>query len=672
MIKVENVSFRYDDEQDENRYALRGIDLEVADGEFVCIIGQNGSGKSTLAKLMNAIYLPTEGRVFVEGMDTADDDKLQDIRMTAGMVFQNPDNQMVASVIEEDVAFGAENLGVEPAEIRRRVDEALKAVDMYDQRMRSPEQLSGGQKQRVAIAGILAMSPKCIIFDESTAMLDPSGRREVMEVIQKLNSQGMTVMLITHHMDEAVLADRVFVMEDGRIVMSGKPRDIFAEPAELKRLGLDIPFAVEASIELARHGSDIGICLTPGELADKLDGCVKSGECGQGKAGKGRATTGVSEHPENAADADVDADADANAADAAAVDADADADAADSKPVFYGDGSEAKIKIQNVSHIYGAGTENAVRALDDVNLEIKSGEIIGIIGHTGSGKSTLVQHINGLLKPAEGKIVVSGLDITAGSGDGQNYGGSNDKDGDISEKRSKRRKKRAKPRKLTKAEQAERRKNVLKIRRLVGLVFQYPEYQLFEETVAKDIAFGPKNLGLSETEIDTRVRHSMDLVGLSYDEYAHRSPFELSGGEKRRVAVAGVLAMEPEVLILDEPTAGLDPQGRDELLDEIRAIHRARGTTIMVISHSMDDMASFAERIVVMKDGGIAADGTAREIFARNEFLASVGLDIPEVSKTLRLLKSRGFKVDETIISEEEGIAEILSLVGAAQGGSPC
>ncbi|MGL6293646.1 energy-coupling factor transporter ATPase [Eubacterium aggregans] len=261
LIEVRDLGYEYpknEENKEEDTTALRGVDFTVAPGEFVGIIGHNGSGKSTLSKLLNAIILPTKGQVLIKGMDTKDPENLWSIRQTAGMVFQNPDNQLVATIVEEDVAFGPENLGVEPAEIRRRVDECLATVSMGEYRRQKPHQLSGGQKQRIAIAGILAMEPECIIFDEPTAMLDPSGRREVMETIKKLNrDKGMTVLHITHYMTELIDADRIIVLDGGQIVMEETPREIFRQVTALKAIGLDVPQMTELAFLLLESGFDI-------------------------------------------------------------------------------------------------------------------------------------------------------------------------------------------------------------------------------------------------------------------------------------------------------------------------------------------------------------------------------------------------------------------------------
>ena len=259
MIECRNLIFKYTaGENQEEKIAINDVNLQIKEGEFIAILGHNGSGKSTMAKHMNALLIPTEGKMLVNKMDTSDMNNLWNIRETAGMVFQNPDNQLVATIVEEDVAFGPENLGVPPEEIRKRVDEALERVGMSEYKRHAPHLLSGGQKQRIAIAGILAMQPKCIIFDEPTAMLDPSGRKEVLDTIIDLNrNYGITVILITHYMDEAAKADRIVVMDKGKLILDGKPRDVFSNVEKMKSIGLDVPQVTELSYELQKAGINI-------------------------------------------------------------------------------------------------------------------------------------------------------------------------------------------------------------------------------------------------------------------------------------------------------------------------------------------------------------------------------------------------------------------------------
>ena len=268
IIQIKNLSFDYireSDEGSETIHAIRDVSLDIKEGSFTAVIGKNGSGKSTLAKNLNGLLLPTGGKILVNGWDTADEDHIWDIRQTAGMVFQNPDNQLVASIVEDDVAFGPENLGVPPEEIRTRVDQVLKAVDMYDFRTKAPHLLSGGQKQRVAIAGVLAMEPRCIIFDEPTAMLDPQGREEVMSIIRKLHEDGKTVILITHFMDEAAQADRIVIMDDGRVLADGSPDEVFSDEETMRRIRLDVPLEVDMAQKLRERGVPVPSDVTTQE-----------------------------------------------------------------------------------------------------------------------------------------------------------------------------------------------------------------------------------------------------------------------------------------------------------------------------------------------------------------------------------------------------------------------
>ena len=274
IIRAERLHYSYPGDEQET---LHGIDLEIEEGSFVAVLGHNGSGKSTLAKLMNAILLPSSGKVYVDGIDTADEERLLDIRRTVGMVFQNPDNQIGANVVEDDVAFAPENLGVPSEEIRRRVDEALKTVGMYEYRLHAPHLLSGGQKQRVAIAGVLAMQPRCVVLDEPTAMLDPVGRREVVATVTRLcREKGMTVVLITHHMSECVGADRLIVMSEGAIVADGSPREVFSQVELLRSEGLSVPATTELIYSLRQEGFDLPLeALTVGECADAVMAAIK-------------------------------------------------------------------------------------------------------------------------------------------------------------------------------------------------------------------------------------------------------------------------------------------------------------------------------------------------------------------------------------------------------------
>lgn len=580
IIKVENLCFDYttldeNGEVTERNPVLKNVDLAVPEGQFVAVLGHNGCGKSTLAKHFNAILSPTEGRVTVCGIDTADEDKIYDIRQSVGMVFQNPDNQIVATIVEEDVAFAPENLGVEPAEIRRRVDEALRQVDMYDFREHAPHQLSGGQKQRVAIAGIIAMRPRCIVMDEPTAMLDPKGRREVMKTIKRLNREhGITVILITHYMDEAAQADRVVVMDEGRIIMDDVPRKIFAQAKRLRDVGLDVPQVTELCAMLREKGVKIS------------DEIIFEEECAEA----------ISALPLKSRSAELARTAEKTA----------------------GEDRECIARLDGVTYKYSIGTPFEKTAVDNVSLDIEKGEFVGIIGHTGSGKSTLIQHLNGLVKPTEGTVLISGRDIHG-------------KDVKLRD-----------------------------IRFKVGLVFQYSEHQLFEDTVAKDIAYGPRNMGLSTEEIEKAVAEAAESMGITH--LLEKSPFELSGGQQRRVALAGVLAMDPEVLILDEPAAGLDPKGRDRILGLIKQYHERSGKTVLLVSHSMEDIVKFAGKVLVMNKGKLFCYDDTDRVFGQTSELVSIGLDVPQITRLSHRLLEKGIDIGNDIYTTERAAQRLLSL----------
>ncbi len=582
IIKVENLCFDYvnTDENDkviEKTTVLKNINLTIPEGQFVAVLGHNGCGKSTLAKHFNAILTPTSGKVTVNGIDTSDEERLYDIRQSVGMVFQNPDNQLVATIVEEDVAFAPENLGVPPKEIRERVDNALKQVDMYEFREHAPHQLSGGQKQRVAIAGIIAMQPRCIVMDEPTAMLDPKGRREVMKTIKRLNSeQGITVILITHYMDEAAQADRVVVMDDGSVLMDDVPRKIFARADELRAVGLDVPQVTELCGLLRKNGVDISKeIIFEDECADAILALHPK-----------KKTAEISKKP--------------------------------SSPVSEKEKPLA-VKLENLIYKYSVGTPFEKVAVDNVNLAIEQGEFVGIIGHTGSGKSTLIQHLNGLIKPFSGTVFIENRDIWG-------------KDVKIRD-----------------------------IRFKVGIVFQYSEHQLFEETVAKDIAYGPKNMGLSDEDAQKRVREAAESMSIIH--LLEKSPFELSGGQQRRVALAGVLAMDPDILILDEPAAGLDPKGRDKILNLIKKYHENSGKTILLVSHSMEDIVKFASKVLVMNKGSLFCYDDTDKVFERTDDLVKIGLDVPQVTRLSHKLLEKGIDIGNDIYTTERAAERLLSLI---------
>lgn len=570
MIRAEQVRFQYKKRDvDGNVIAteeiLKGVDITIKKGEFIALLGRNGSGKTTFSKQLNAILRPSEGTVTVDEMGTRDVEKLYEIRQRVGMVFQNPDNQMVAANVEEEVAFGPENLGMESDIIVARVKQALEQVRMWKRRKTAPNHLSGGQKQRIAIAGILAMHPDYIVLDEPTAMLDPKGRKEVMEALQRLNQeQEMTVILITHDMEEAALASRVILLADGQVRFDGTPEKFFGADVLLAEMGMEAPLSYRVQQAM---GSAANLQSGAGEKRDKCK--------------------------------------------------------IDALDIFEKD--KDLLSLQHVSYIYSPGTAYEKVALDDVSLSLGKGEIVGLAGHTGSGKSTMIQLLNGLLKPTGGTVTFEGKDIHA-----KGYSG-----------------------------------NYLRSR--VGMVFQYPEHQMICDTVWEDVAFGPGKQGLTEEACNARVEEALRFVDLP-EKYYQASPLQLSGGQKRRVAIAGVLAMHPEYIILDEPAAGLDAEGKREIFDRIRRMSREQGIGVLLVSHSMEDLAEYADRIIVLDDGKKILDDRPAQVFAKRETLADCGLDVPETVKLADKLRANGYQIPQNVIREKELLDYLGNCTNSTEG----
>lgn len=613
MIDLSDVRFSYDGKAP----ALAGVSAHVNAGEFVCILGGNGSGKSTLAKHMNALLLPDQGTVTVDGMSAADAECTYLIRQTAGMVFQNPDDQLVSTLVEDDVAFGPENLGIQLPELRERVTRALADVGLAGFERKETHALSGGQKQRVAIAGVLAMNPRILILDEASAMLDPRGRAGLMRVCRELHERGFTIVMITHFMEEAAQADRVIVLESGKVVCDGSPAQVLLQEDLLRRLNLDVPFATHLSHALRNAGVAVAPTVDDDALAAEILSLAKGSLLVGAASAAGR---GVSANADDAVDS---AQMDAGAATGETTD-DTAADCADAvirfeNVSFTYDPSEAKRKRAPAQRQADWGNSpDSIWALSDVSFAVKPGEFLGIAGHTGSGKSTLVQHMNGILKPTRGRVMVRGLDMA--------------------DKRS----------------EAE-------LRGTVGVVFQYPEHQLFAETVYKDVAFGPRNLGLSDDEVDKRVHRALSRVGLDFDAVSQKSPFELSGGQQRRVAFAGILAMEPSVLVLDEPAAGLDPAGRHSFLQLIARLHKQEGLTVVMVSHNMDDLAAMCDRVLVMNEGCLQSVGVPSQVFLNVEGLRSIGLGTTSAQSMAVKLAEGGMPIAAGKLYDMPALVELVA-----------
>lgn len=616
MIECRGVSFSYDGAVS----ALDGVDLNIEDGEFFCILGGNGSGKSTFAKHLNALLQPDAGTVRINGMDASDPELVYDIRSTAGMVFQNPDDQLVATLVEDDVAFGPENLGVPSAQIAQRVREALKGVGLVGFERHETHALSGGQKQRVALAGVLAMEPRVLILDEASSMLDPRGRKGLMKACRALHDRGMTIVMITHFMEEAAEADRVAVFRAGRVAMLGTPEEILTRADELAQFNLDMPASCCLGTALRAKGVPVHAQVREVDMIAEI---AQTYADRSGEDTAGRPSASDSRVLDNASSA-----TDGTAA------------------------SEPVIEISHLSHSYSLSARERRRwhkrsavagksgkqalwgndpsspwALRDVSLTVCRGEFLGLAGHTGSGKSTLVQHLNGLIRPQEGSVRALGLDLS-------------------------------------------NKKDAAAIKAKVGVVFQYPERQLFAETVTQDVAFGPHNLGLSQAEVARRVESSLARVGLDLATVGDKSPFELSGGQQRRVAFAGVLAMEPEVLVLDEPMAGLDPAARSDFLELIDRLHHG-GLTVVMVSHSMDDLANCCDRIVVMNEGAVFAEGTPAQVFAHADELKTIGLGVPAAQRMALALAEAGVPLRRGGLYTVESLAdELADLPIGRSGGS--
>jgi energy-coupling factor transporter ATPase len=570
LIEVENLNYLYKLQDGTTVAALQDVSVRLLEGEYVAIVGANGSGKTTFARHLNALLLPTSGRVISAGLDTKDKKNKPKIRKAIGMVFQNPEDQAVATVVEEDVAFGPENLGLPPAEIRDRVEKALKETGLWDHRMRPPHQLSAGQMQRLALAGVLAVHPRCIIFDEATAMLDPAGRRMVLAMMDRLHLAGMTIITITHFMEEAAVAERMLVFERGRIVLDGTPVEIFNQPGRLLELGLDQPPVGQLANQLRAHFPELPANLISFE--DLVETILRLTPAKQVVPEKSSGQTA------NLAGDDV-------------------------------------IKVKDLEHSYLKGTPLEYQALRKVSLQVQDGSVHGLLGATGSGKSTLIQHLNALLLPQNGTVKVAEFDLNSPEVD------------------------------------------VKAVRRYVGLVFQNPENQLFEQYVGDEIAYGLRLAGEKE-HLKEKVQQAMEKVGLDFEKFKDRLIFTLSGGERRKVALACTLALEPKILLLDEPTAGLDPSSRRSLMKYLLRL-REQGVTLLLSSHQMEDMALITDELTVMDHGDDVITGSTREVFSQSKRLFNLGLETPAATTTARMLAERGLPVSQGVLNADDLALEI-------------
>lgn len=520
-------------------WAIKDVDFLADRGEMIAILGRNGSGKSTFARHLNGLLAPHGGSIVIGGKDLASTDNLMAVRRQVGMVFQNPDNQIVGNTLAEDIGFGLENLGMPCSDIWNKIDEMLELTGLTAYKYSSTSRISGGQKQRLAIASSMAMTPECLVLDEATSMLDPQGAKDMLKLVLKLNKdKNITVIMVTHKISEALLADRVYILDDSRIVAEGIPEDVLSDVERLKTYGLEIP--VRMKIET---GIPVDICS---EYKKKH--------------------LQISQKVETTADHVNDHDSTLD------------------------DLKKCIVELQKVSYSYVNGNE-LFKALSDIDLKIYEGQVLAVIGQTGSGKSTLLQMINKLIAPQSGKVYLYGTDVQGV-------------------------------------------RNIKDIRRRIGYVFQFPESQLFESTVLKDVMYGPLNFGMSKEEAEMSARHALELVGVP-DRYTDYSPFELSGGLRKRVAIAGILAYEPDVLILDEPACGLDGESKEQLWELIRTLNREKNVTIILVSHDMEDVYEMSERVLLMDHGKVVYDGGTEDFFDDRELLERYGIGTPDVQKQM-------------------------------------
>ncbi len=554
VISLEKVRFRYPGAE---RDALAGLDVAVAEGATVAVVGPNGSGKSTLARLLGGLARPSAGRTArVCGCDLLTASGRLAARREVGVLFQNPENQLVAEHVEEDVAFGLENLAWPPEKIRERTDEMLARFGLERLRRREPHLLSGGQKQRTALAGVLAIPRRVLVLDEPTAMLDAGGRDDLLAAVRGLRAGGLTVIIVTQEMDEVVLADRVVALAHGSLEFDGAPAELFARAGLVRRLRLGLPPAGEVALALAARGRVLRcLPLTLAELADEYE----SGGAGEGD----QLWLEVDEAEAPAAEGGARAPIATGAA--------AEGPSAGRSSTRAGVGAPAaappkrpgmSLSCEGVTFTYDEGGA-PVPALREVSFAVEAGASVALLGPSGSGKSTLLQVLRGLLDPTEGRVVLDGVE----GGEGQ----------------------------------AARRREV-------GLVFQTPELQLFAASAAQDVAFGPRRLGWADDAVEAAVDAAMELVGLPCTVFGERHPYSLSGGEQRRLALAGVLAMQPRALLLDEPFVNLDPGARRDLAAVLSRLTE-HGTTVVLATHDENAAWRLCREVLVLERGRLVASG---------------------------------------------------------------
>jgi energy-coupling factor transport system ATP-binding protein len=565
FIEFTETSFRYPEQNPTSKDCINSVSFSIDSGEYVAIVGANGSGKTTLVKLIDGLLIPTYGKLEVGGVFLQEGINLEPIRRKVGIVFQTPEDQIVATTVEEDIAFGLENYGIPTREMHARVRKVMEGFDLWDIRNRPTFMLSGGQTQRLALASILAIQPECLIFDESTSMLDPAARKNLLGLMKSFHKEGKTIIHITHSMDEAAQADRILVMNDGFLVFDGKPDELFLfenididwnleypESIQLLRslreVGLNIPVGLFSITQLAK------LILQHGHFLQEMNNKVDAGE------------------PDG----------------------------------------EILVNVSDLTFEYLKGTQQAVQALGGVCFSVTRGHGHGLVGKTGSGKSTVLQHLNGLLQPQSGEVRVGKYLL-------------NDPQITIKE-----------------------------IVQFVGLVMQNPENQFFEFYTGDEIAFGPKNIGF-DGKLADRVQWAMETVGLDFNLFKDRPIHTLSGGEKRKAALASILALKPSLLLLDEPTAGLDPKSRQEVIKSFSYL-KHHDMTMVISSHNLRDIQTLTDEMTLLENGHSVLSGTTRQILSDPDVLLNHGIDPPFLTKLINEINSQA-KLDlRGICSIEEFI----------------
>ena len=557
-VWVEGVTFTYHEGE---RPALRSVSLVQNAGEMIGVMGASGAGKSTLAKCLNRIVPEFEdgdfrGAIRIAG-ESLEHLRVCEVAPKVGMVFQDFESQLFSTNVAHEVAFAMEQVGMDRAEMDRRILPALEAVGLRGFEHRDPMSLSGGEKQRLAIASVLALRPSVIVLDEPTTDLDPEGRAEVFALIRKLREQGLSLIVIEHESEELRAADRIVVLREGEIAADGPPSEVFARTGLLTECGVRPP-GLGHALEL------LGIDAQAKSVDQAYEVIVRAYPAVGAPTG-GIARPNVSEEPKAAAKATV-------------------------GPSF--------IEIENLSYSYAGGP----RVLDSINLKVEAGEFLAIVGQNGSGKTTLAKHVVGLLQPATGRITIDGKDRS----------------------------------RMRPAETA----------REVAYVFQNPDHQIFAATVDEEVAFGPRNFGLPEDEIRRRCDEALEAVGLQNERQS--DPFLLSKGERQRLAVASVLVLRPRMLILDEPTTGLDHREQLRMMALVRDLNRS-GIAIVIITHTPWLVAEYARRVVLMRKGAKIFDGGVREFFMQEELLRSSSFRAPEITELSRRFGTLALTTDEFV-----------------------